>query len=792
MRWVWVVFWACYALCGASLADELEHAQGAGLAGHKVLRVGVVLQPPYAHYDRRLRQLSGAHVDLINSLVDTHSVELKWRTFPDLQSLEAAREAGQIDVAPGLLQTPAALRQWLFTDPYVRIPHLLVGERTDTLLPELEQMTADDAIAVTRPSAIADYLRSNYPNLTLLTVFGERQTLDAVIDGRARYAALNEARFAQYAQQPAYAGLAIVGDVGSPLLLRIASRSDWPELADALRDALAALPAKTLDDIQRRWLKTSAQRIDGSAPFWRSTSLLLGLLLLSALALLIYVRRQVDGLEKRLLEARQAIVLREAAEKALRLTQFSIDHSSLGILWVNWDSHIRYANRSAEQLLGHAPGELEHRPLIDYEPDLHMDRWLRLWKEARLADRPLTFETQYRRIDGVLVPVDISLSFLHFREAEYLVVFLSDVTERRRARAALEESQARLRGIAANVPGLVFRIERSEPGAAVEFAYISEGSESLVGYPAELLMSPDRGLRSIVHPEDRAGYHLTQDAAFDGEQDWQWQGRILTRRGAQRWADIRARVRHLDDGKVVWDGIVWDISENKQVELELADSRAQLRELSAHLETVREEEKARIAREVHDELGQVLTVLKLETSMCELAFGDKDPALQERLQSMKRLIAQLFQLIRDVATALRPPILDAGIASAIEWQVRRFEARTQIPCLVDVPEHVPQLTDAQAIGLFRVLQEALTNVMRHAQAHSVRVTLGYLSGVLKLTIVDDGQGFDPEKLRKGVSFGLVGMRERVSMMGGHLELVSRPDEGARIEVTLDIKEGVQT
>src|SRR5690606_21451835 len=128
--------------------------------------------------------------------------------------------------------------------------------------------------------------------------------------------------------------------------------------------------------------------------------------------------------------------------------------------------------------------------------------------------------------------------------------------------------------------------------------------------------------------------------------------------------------------------------------------------------------------------GQVLTVLKLEISMCELAYASLDPGLQARLNSMKKLITNLFQLVRDVATALRPPILDAGIASAIEWQVRRFEERTQIPCLVYVPDNLPRLSDAKAIGLFRILQEALTNVMRHAEAHSVEVRLWYADGAL--------------------------------------------------------------
>jgi signal transduction histidine kinase len=201
---------------------------------------------------------------------------------------------------------------------------------------------------------------------------------------------------------------------------------------------------------------------------------------------------------------------------------------------------------------------------------------------------------------------------------------------------------------------------------------------------------------------------------------------------------------------------------------------------------VREEEKARIAREVHDELGQMLTVLKLEVSMCELAFAELDPGLHQRLGSMKRLIAQLFQLVRDVATALRPPILDAGIASAIEWQARRFEARTQIPCLVQVPDNLPALSDAKATGLFRILQEALTNVMRHAQAHSVEIELVREDGQLRMTVSDDGTGFCRDQPRP-TSFGLVGVRERVLMLGGSMALDSEPGEGTSLSVAIPLE-----
>ena len=512
----------------------------------------------------------------------------------------------------------------------------------------------------------------------------------------------------------------------------------------------------------------------------------MGALLLASMAIVVWQRRQQTGLERALLSAREDIVLRTASAQALRLSQFSIDQSPVGILWVNWDSHVRYANRAAEVMLGYQPGAVLDRPLSDFEPGLNMDRWLNMWRRARNRKEGVhRSETLCVRADGSEFPADVTLSFLRFQTAEYLVVYLNDITERHRVQAALQESDARLQGIAANVPGLVFRLERSLLTGELDFPYISEGSESLAGFSPATLRLREVGLRSLVHPDDRADYHRVQDLALDSDSDWSWQGRILTRQGEQRWAEIKAITRRLDDGTVVWDGIVWDISESKRIELELDSSRGQLRELSAHLESVREEEKARIAREVHDELGQMLTVLKLETSMCELAYAQLDPGLNERLNSMKKLIAQLFQLVRDVATSLRPPILDAGISSAIEWQARRFEARTHIPCLVQVPEHLPPLGAAKEVGLFRILQEALTNVMRHAHAHTVELTLSVEGKDLCLSISDDGQGFVPATGRP-TSFGVVGMRERVLMLGGTLFLHSVPGEGTTLIVRVPL------
>jgi PAS domain S-box-containing protein len=791
-RYLLVIGCLCFPLIAGAVPApathqaQLDAGQREWLDQHPDLRVGLVLQAPYAQYDRRLQRLSGANVELMQWLAKALNIELTWRNFPNQEQLEAAVRDGEVDLAPGLLQTPAGLRLWLFSDPYMRVPQHIVGIRDGGTSVDLEKLDDQSRVAVRMPSAVADYLRTTYPSLNLQGVPMERQALQLLVSQQARYAVVDEAQLSRLSGETEFAGLAVVGDIGLPQLLRVATRRDWPELAEIMQSALRSIPARDLDQLHTRWLQPKYPRVTESPGFWQNLTLLLGLFLLASLAVVFWQRRQQRGLEHNLLAAREESAARAAGAEALRLTQFSIDQSTVGILWVNWDSHVRYANQAAETMLGYVPGALIERPLIEFDPTLTMDRWLNLWKRARASeDGPQSFATNCLRADGSVLPADVSLSFLRFAEGEYLVVYLNDVTERRRALAALQESEARLQGIAANVPGLVFRLERLPRSEAIEFAYISQGSEGLVGYAPEVLSHPAMGIRSLVHPDDRASYHRTQDQAIETESNWAWQGRILTRLGEQRWADIKAVTRRLEDGAVVWDGIVWDISESKRIELELDASRAQLRELSAHLETVREEEKARIAREVHDELGQMLTVLKLETSMCELTYAQLDPGLHERLNSMKRLIAQLFQLVRDVATALRPPILDAGIASAIEWQARRFEARTQIPCLVQVPDNLPLLSDAKAIGLFRILQEALTNVMRHAQAHTVELTLVVEGTHLRLTISDDGTGFVQAPGRP-VSFGLVGMRERVLIMGGQLSLDSELGEGTTLSVTVPL------
>ena len=237
MRCLLVIGWLLLPLIAlARPAPEpsvvLEPAQQQWLDDHRNLRVGLVLQAPYAQFDRRLQQFYGANVEIVNALARLLRLDLTWRNFPDQAALEHALQAGEIDFAPGLTQTPASLRLWSFSDPYMRVPQMVVGLRTGAVAVELENLGANDRVAVRMPSALADYLRANYVNLNLQGVPNERQALQLVLGGQASFAVMDEARLSGLSRESEFGELAVVGDIGLPQLLRVGSRRDWPILAD--------------------------------------------------------------------------------------------------------------------------------------------------------------------------------------------------------------------------------------------------------------------------------------------------------------------------------------------------------------------------------------------------------------------------------------------------------------------------------------------------------------------------------------------------------------------------------
>ena len=345
--------------------------------------------------------------------------------------------------------------------------------------------------------------------------------------------------------------------------------------------------------------------------YWRSLALLLGVLLLACLLMLAWQRRQHGLLESRLKTARRDIELREAAEEAQRLTQFCLDHSTVGILWLNWDSRVRYANQAAELLLGHSSGGLLDLPLETFDPALGMDAWLARWRAARTGeDDRQVHECEWQRADGQRFPAAVTYSFLRFGSREYLVVFRRHHRAPPRQRPTAGERGAP-EGHGGQRAGLGVSPGARRPQAPVRVAYISEASQRLVGYSAERLLQPGQGIRSLVHADDEAGYWPASS--------WRWRkARTGDGRGAfsiamATCAGPISALPCVASRMAARCGRYRLGHHREQAHRAGAGCLARAIALAAHLETVREEEKAHIAREVHDELGQVLTVLKLET-----------------------------------------------------------------------------------------------------------------------------------------------------------------------------------
>ena len=236
-----------------------------------------------------------------------------------------------------------------------------------------------------------------------------------------------------------------------------------------------------------------------------------------------------------------------------------------------------------------------------------------------------------------------------------------------------------------------------------------------------------------------------------------------------------------------FDGVMLNISDLKQQEEEVERSRGMLRELAAHVESVREEERKHIAREVHDELGQTLTALRMEIAVLEMQTEASDVQLHRRSLSMKALVDQAISVMRNVASSLRPVALDMGLVPALKWLAHEFQQRTGIICCVELFAHSIPLDDERATMLFRIVQESLTNVLRHAEASHVWITLGKPGGYYRLEIRDDGKGFDSGASMRRNAYGLLGIRERAAMLGGAAEISSELGVGTVISVEVPEK-----
>jgi signal transduction histidine kinase len=231
-----------------------------------------------------------------------------------------------------------------------------------------------------------------------------------------------------------------------------------------------------------------------------------------------------------------------------------------------------------------------------------------------------------------------------------------------------------------------------------------------------------------------------------------------------------------------------DITQLKVKEAELTESHQQLRNLSAHLDRVRETERRHLAREIHDELGQKLTSLRFQVAMLSAGINSPQADLSQTANSLLRQIDETIESVRAIASDLRPAVLDLGLTAAVEWQMQEFRRRTGIAYKLKISDEDIPLDNDRATAVFRIIQESLTNVIRHAKASEITLKLEKKDDVLKLRITDNGIGVALDGMDKARAFGIAGMRERVRLLDGTLTIRSRPGQGVQIMVNIPLKD----
>jgi signal transduction histidine kinase len=224
------------------------------------------------------------------------------------------------------------------------------------------------------------------------------------------------------------------------------------------------------------------------------------------------------------------------------------------------------------------------------------------------------------------------------------------------------------------------------------------------------------------------------------------------------------------------------------VEQELRVRDAAIREFAAHVERMREEDRKYIAREIHDELGQLLAALHLELSLLKDLKGNRNGKVENIRRNMSELVDRASQSVRVVAEHLRPAALGLGITSALKKLTDEFRKHSGVSCTLHLTEELIDLDEDQTVAIFRIVQESLTNVARHAHASRVSVALSQAAEDLIVEVSDDGKGFDSTEAAKNKTFGLLGMGERAAVLGGRIDITSAPQQGTIVRVCLPIKQ----
>ena len=449
------------------------------------------------------------------------------------------------------------------------------------------------------------------------------------------------------------------------------------------------------------------------------------------------------------------------------------------------EGRIVNSNEAWLKAFGHTLNDVIGRTTAELKlwlrPDKREEAYSLLEKHGFIRNMESAFVAK----DGSKRYFTLSAELIEFNQKAYLLVACYDITERKRAEQALRESEEHYR--------LLF--EHSFAGIARMTAdgkllTCNDAMARMFGCrsPEELIQA-EPGLFYVDFGEQR---RLIEELLAKGSLKNQ---EFLMKRldGSSLWTLINASVfRANEESEPMLEGVILDITERKQTEQQLQQVYQQSRTLLARLETIREDERIRISREIHDNLGQILTGLKLDFSWLEKRLvRSSDEALVRKTSTKMNEIADLLeeaiQTVRDIATELRPSVLDTlGLRAAIQWQAKEFERRTAIHCIIELGREPKNLSEDKATALFRIFQEILTNITRHAKASKVKIELAESNGELLLTVHDNGVGITEEQRRNTKSLGLLGMRERALIFGGSVTVKGELKRGTTVQVTMPL------